>query len=335
MEAFGVWKWDLRRAIEHNNFQHVKEIIETEISSYNNISDIQALQIAYGTKNMDMVKFFLEFTESNYLLDLAATHNDIETLNLISTYPNFDINMKCFGNPEYNALTYCCEQNRYEGAKWLIEHGININNNRSLALLIAIQKHKTKVPGTFLNTTKIIELLVESGIDVHGKWELPLILAIGKNDLHIVKLLVEHGADLHHKKTKVLEAACSDYVDIEILKYILDQGNFDNEDLQAVYDMKVYKQDKKDIVISYLKQTLKFEDIFNYTEEEINEWLLSTVPETDITETLKNKRYLVAYYLTEANLMDYTGFEKHTKDYILLNLSQSNSYQEFLRKLKK
>lgn len=103
-----------------------------------------------------------------------------------------DINFK---EPIYNvtALFFALKGNNTEIARYLIEHGADINlgaNENTTPLMAAI----------LTDNTEIVNLLIKKGADVNRKeidGKTALLFAVYKDNVDYVRLMLEHGAEVN------------------------------------------------------------------------------------------------------------------------------------------
>ena len=99
-------------------------------------------------------------------------------------------------NPD-EGLINAIEKRNKDIVKYLLKKGANanaINNEGYSALSLAV----------FLDKEEIVELLLETGADIHHKKDEALILAAGVGRLEIIKLLFSKGAYIHAQDDNAL-----------------------------------------------------------------------------------------------------------------------------------
>jgi len=109
-------------------------------------------------------------------------------------------------------LSYAINENKYEIAKLLIEHGANIFYDKSEALRIAVNN----------NNNKIVKLLVDNGMDLLSKDAVRLFYhkIIDKN-YKAIKILLKNGMKLDDNLIKEILSETNDKVLENIInKYI-------------------------------------------------------------------------------------------------------------------
>lgn len=81
-----------------------------------------------------------------------------------------------------------CDAARYgdvKAARWLLEHGTDVNEHNGSALVSAVT----------YNNIKMVKLLLKYGADVHANGDFALFCAVDNGNVEIFKLLLKHGAD--------------------------------------------------------------------------------------------------------------------------------------------
>lgn len=113
-----------------------------------------------------------------------------------------------------------------------LENGVDINQNKSIALKIAIESVDGELNNDTLITTikpenlKIINFLIDSKIDIRANDNIALITACGRGYYEIVKLLLELGIDACAKNNEAMKESCQDYryLDLRIIKLLIEYG---------------------------------------------------------------------------------------------------------------
>jgi ankyrin repeat protein len=119
------------------------------------------------------------------------------------------------GNLFRNCFYNACFYNNLEMAKSLIENENSAETDLDPLLLDAIEEERYE----------IVEYLIEKGADVHYKDEKPIRLAVEYNyDLDIAKFLVENGAD-----TYVAVQAAVKKDDFNFVKYLFETDEWDDD----------------------------------------------------------------------------------------------------------
>ena len=149
-------------AIKNNDFEKVKNIVESEVLIIDANCINNALIVVLKKENWEMVK---------YLIDKGADANT-----------EYEYNY----NKSKTALIIASEKENLEMVKYLVEHGADVNaKNKSgkTALIMASEK----------GNLEIVKYLVEhSASDIN----FALLNAAINENLEMVKYLVESGADV-------------------------------------------------------------------------------------------------------------------------------------------
>ena len=271
-----MYEEELFEAIENNNIEKVKNIVESEVPVVDAECINKALSIATKQKYWELVKYLIEKgadvnTKAEYeretALILASEKENLEmvkylvekgasnindALRIASNKGNLEIVKYLVEKGASNinqALTVALEEKDLELIKYLIEHGANVDydydNKVKTALIIASET------GNF----DMVKYLVEKGADINAfdDWDSisALMMASRFGYLEIVKYLVENGANINAKDyngwSALMYASTMGYS--QIVKYLIEKGANKEEESGNSQEPK--------LVEKYLFATLK------------------------------------------------------------------------------
>ena len=113
------------------------------------------------------------------------------------------------------------------------------------------------------NQLKVVQCLLETGVDVHLDNDLALRTACKRGYIKLVKILIEKGANIHAKNDRPFQLACRSGK-IEMVKYLVEMGaNIDIKNSNALLEAK--KEAKK-----RLKNLFRIPELIKYRHNDIH-----------------------------------------------------------------
>ena len=176
-----------------------------------------ALHFACFSGQLELVKLLLhcgadihanDDCDDGGALQWASTYGHIEIVRLLID-SGADVN----ANGDY-ALRCALGNDKFEVAKFLLDHGANVNT----ALIRASADGQLEV-----GELEVVKYLLDHGADIHADNDAALRSASYQGHLEIVKILLDHGADIHAYNDGALLLASFDG-HLNVVQYLLDHG---------------------------------------------------------------------------------------------------------------
>ena len=196
----------LTKAICFNRLDIAKYLLEcgAKFQTFENTTAPNALEIACGNGNLDMVKWILD---SGYPLTTmqkvgamthAAQNDRIDVLKYLLNDKKFDINSQSYDDTVLEGATYCAS---LDTIKFLVEYGANVNGGKT-------QYSPPLTTAVMFNREDVVKYLIKKGADVNlagissegSKNSRPLTEAIQSGYFDMVKLLIDNGASVNYKE---------------------------------------------------------------------------------------------------------------------------------------
>lgn len=196
----------LTKAIRFNRLDIAKYLLEcgAKFQTFEDTSVPNALEIACGNGNIEMVKWILD---SGYPLSTnqkvcamtsAAVNDRLDVLKYLLVDKKFDINAQSYNDTVLDGASHVAS---LDTIKFLVDYGANVNGGRN-------QYSTPLIKAVMFNRLDVVKYLIEKGADVNlagvssdgSKNSRPLTHAIQCGYFDMVKLLVDNGASVNYKE---------------------------------------------------------------------------------------------------------------------------------------
>lgn len=168
---------------------------QNDYPSFDKLNKIEKFLSLFMLGNKDLVKYL-------------PSHHYQPFVDILNDKP---IDIKIFNK----MLIEMALHDNLAGVKLFKKYGSTISDQR---ILIKIFDTRRTV-----DSTNVLNYLVNRGVDIHYSNEYPLIASIIYNDINTLKYLVEHGADIHIDNDWPIRVSAK-YDNVDIVKYLTEQG---------------------------------------------------------------------------------------------------------------